>query len=84
MTMSPSRSSNADAKDDRSDRLAEGGREMASVREVAGWNIVMLISDMMIRYDLGDESQPRTSLLVLVLGGMSDVGVLWVVGCGLW
>lgn len=36
MTMSPSKSNRADAKEVRSDRVAERGREMASVREVVG------------------------------------------------
>ena len=38
----------ADAKLDKSERVVDGGRDMASVLEDGGWNRVRLISSAMV------------------------------------
>eukprot|EP00984_Skeletonema_dohrnii_P026072 scaffold15337_cov105-Skeletonema_dohrnii-CCMP3373.AAC.2 len=49
MLLSSSRPRMADAKLDKSVRVVDGGRDMASVLEDGGWNRVRLISSAMVQ-----------------------------------
>ena len=49
MTMLSSRPRMAEAKLDKSERVVDGGKDMASVLEDGGWNRVRLSSSAMVR-----------------------------------